>query len=80
MRNENILKGQWKEIRGELKKKWGQLSDDDLDQVQGDSEKLEGLLQKKLGFAQEKVRSELDNFLDKWNQRGTSEKQFERDF
>ena len=79
MINENILKGQWKEIQGELKKKWGQLTDDDLEQVQGDSTKLEGLLQTKLGIGQEKARTELESFLDRWTN-APSQKQFERDF
>lgn len=67
MINENIMKGQWQQIKGELKKKWGQLTDDELDQVQGDYTALEGLFQKKLGFQQEHARSELNSFLERWS-------------
>lgn len=66
MINDNIIKGQWKEIKGEIQKKWGQLTNDDLDQVQGNVQALEGLLQKKLGFQQEHARTELSSFLERW--------------
>ena len=44
--NADILEGQWKEIKGEVKQKWGKLTDDDLAQVEGKEEQLLGLLQK----------------------------------
>lgn len=66
MINENVIKGQWKEIKGEIQKKWGQLTNDDLDRVQGDVKALEGLMQKKLGFQQEHARTELSSFLERW--------------
>ena len=49
--NEDILKGKWKEIKGEVKQKWGKLTDDDLAQVEGKEEQLLGLLQKRYGYA-----------------------------
>ena len=49
--NEDILKGKWKEIKGEVKQKWGKLTDDDLAQVEGKEEQLLGLLQKRNGYA-----------------------------
>ena len=52
--NEDILKGKWKEIKGEVKQKWGKLTDDDLAQVEGKEEQLVGLLQKRYGYAKEK--------------------------
>ena len=71
MINENIVKGQWKEIKGEIQKKWGQLTNDDLDRVQGDVKALEGLMQKKLGFQQEHARTELSTFLERWSSKST---------
>ena len=62
--NENEIKGQWKVIKGEIRKKWGALSDDDLDQVKGDVQKLEGLMQKKLGMQQDEAKREAKKFLD----------------
>jgi uncharacterized protein YjbJ (UPF0337 family) len=67
MINDNILKGKWNSIKGDIKKKWGQLTDDDLSQVEGDSNKLHGLFQSKLGYTQEKARTELNDFLSKYD-------------
>jgi uncharacterized protein YjbJ (UPF0337 family) len=52
--NADILKGKWKEIKGEAKQKWGKLTDDDLTQIDGKEEQLLGLLQKRYGYAKEK--------------------------
>lgn len=63
MINENVLKGNWKTLKGEIQKKWGQLTDDELSQIEGDGNKLVGLLQKKFGYQQEEARQQLNNFL-----------------
>lgn len=62
--NENVIKGQWKMITGELRKKWGALTDDELDEVKGDTRKLEGLMQKKLGMKQEDAHREVNKFME----------------
>ena len=56
--NADILKGKWKEIKGEAKQKWGKLTDDDLTQIEGKEEQLVGLLQKRYGYAKEKAEEE----------------------
>ena len=61
--NADILKGQWKEIKGEVKQKWGKLTDDDLDVIEGRRDELEGRLQKHYGYAKDKVRAEVDSWL-----------------
>jgi len=61
--NEDILKGKWKEIKGEVKQKWGKLTDDDLAQVEGKEEQLVGLLQKRYGYAKEKADEEYKTFI-----------------
>ena len=40
--NADVLKGKWHQLKGEVKSQWGELTDDDLDRVGGDSEKLIG--------------------------------------
>jgi uncharacterized protein YjbJ (UPF0337 family) len=47
--NTDILKGKWKQMRGEVKKWWGDLTDDDLDRVEGERDKLIGRLQEPTG-------------------------------
>ena len=50
--NQDVLKGKWMQLKGEVRKQWGKLTDDDLDQIQGNSEKLVGKLQERYGYAQ----------------------------
>ena len=56
------LKGQWNEIKGKLKQKYGQLTDDDLVFAEGKEEELLGRLQKRLGKSKEDVRREIEQF------------------
>jgi uncharacterized protein YjbJ (UPF0337 family) len=49
--NEDVFKGQWKQMRGELKTWWGKLGDDDLDKIGGQKDKLIGLVQERYGYA-----------------------------
>ena len=65
--NEDILKGKWHEIQGEVKKHWGKLTDDDLMMISGQKEKLLGVLQTKYGYAQDKAEDEYKSFIDKQN-------------
>ena len=56
------LKGHWNEIKGKLKQKYGQLTDDDLTFAEGKEEELLGRLQKRLGKSKEDVRKEIEEF------------------
>jgi uncharacterized protein YjbJ (UPF0337 family) len=53
------LKGHWNEIKGKLKQKYGQLTDDDLTFAEGKDDELLGRLQKKLGRTKEEIRNEI---------------------
>jgi uncharacterized protein YjbJ (UPF0337 family) len=64
--NRNILQGKWKQLRGEIRQRWGELTDDDLDQVAGQSEKLAGVLQERYGYTQMEAERQIDEFLDEW--------------
>ncbi len=61
--NIDILKGQWKEIKGDIKAKWGKLTDDDLTEIGGNEEKLIGILQKKYGYSKDEAEKEYRNFM-----------------
>ena len=65
MLNKDILKGKWKEIKGDIKAKWGKLTDDDLTEIEGNQEKLVGILQKRYGYAKEEAEKEYKDFMDK---------------
>jgi len=58
--NEDIFAGQWKQMRGELKSWWGKLSDDDLDRIGGQKDKLIGLVQERYGYARDQVEQEVE--------------------
>jgi len=60
--NRDTLAGQWKQVKGEIKSKWGQLTDDDLTRVEGDYEKLLGSLQTRYGYTRERAENELNDF------------------
>jgi len=56
------LKGRWNEIRGQIKQKWGQLTDDDLRQAEGNTDQLIGLIQRKTGEGREQISRFFENF------------------
>lgn len=58
--NKNILEGNWKQMRGQAKIWWGKLTDDDLEKVNGNMDKLLGVLQEKYGYTQEQAREEYE--------------------
>lgn len=59
----HVLKGNWKQLKGKVQEKWGELTDDEVDQIQGESEQLIGLLQEKYGYAKERAEDAVDDFL-----------------
>ncbi|MHC1760169.1 MAG: CsbD family protein [Negativicutes bacterium] len=61
--NEDILEGKWHELKGGVKEKWGKLTDDELDIVNGKVEKLQGLLQTKYGYSKDKAQEEYEGFI-----------------
>jgi uncharacterized protein YjbJ (UPF0337 family) len=60
--NTDQLKGKWHQLKGEAKIRWGKLTDDDLDQANGQTEKLIGLLQERYGYARERAEREVREF------------------
>ena len=53
--NWDTIKGNWKQMKGDLKQVWGELSDDDLSRIEGDREKLIGVLQERYGIARDEA-------------------------
>jgi uncharacterized protein YjbJ (UPF0337 family) len=62
--NTTSLKGMWNQIKGEAKIQWGRLTDDDLDQIEGNAEKLMGKIQERYGYERDRAQREVDQF---WN-------------
>jgi len=63
--NADVMKGKWHQLKGDVKQRWGKLTNDDLDRVDGDSEKLVGRLQERYGYARDQAKKEVDDFFDR---------------
>jgi len=60
--NADVFKGQWHQVKGAVKAKWGKLTDDDLDRVSGNTETLIGRIQERYGYARDQAKREVDDF------------------
>lgn len=60
--NWDTAKGDWKQFTGKIREKWGEFTDDELQQARGRREQFEGLLQKKFGLAKDEVKRQVDEF------------------
>jgi uncharacterized protein YjbJ (UPF0337 family) len=61
---EDIFEGRWKQLKGEAKRVWGKLTDDDWDRAEGNRDKLVGSLQERYGWEKMHAESELDRFVE----------------
>ena len=61
--NTDILEGKWKQIRGEIRETWGELTDSELEQIAGKRDKLAGTLQEKYGWSRDEAERQIDDFL-----------------
>lgn len=58
--NKEQFKGNWNQLKGEIKKKWGKFTDDELLQVEGDYDKFEGKAQELYGDKKEEITEWID--------------------
>jgi uncharacterized protein YjbJ (UPF0337 family) len=59
----DVLKGNWKQLKGKVQEKWGELTDDEVDQIRGESKQLVGKLQEKYGYSKQRAEEEVDEFI-----------------
>lgn len=64
--NTDIIKGNWKEIKGKVKQQWGKLTDDDLQQIDGKRKELIGTIQKQYGYARDQAEEEVKKWEDSY--------------
>ena len=62
--NAEQLKGKWMQLKGSVKTKWGKLTDDDIDVINGQEEQLIGRIQERYGIAKEEARRQVKE----WNE------------
>ena len=58
----NRVEGNWKQIEGKIKAKWGKLTDDDLTAIKGRREQLEGKIQERYGLTKDQARREIEDW------------------
>ncbi len=61
--NTDILEGQWKQLKGRIQEKWGELTQDEIDQIQGKQDVLVGKLQERYGYTREEAERQVNDFL-----------------
>lgn len=64
----NRIEGNWKQVKGQVREKWGKLTDDELDEMNGRRDQLEGKIQERYGIAREQAKKDVDVWFDsiKW--------------
>ncbi len=65
--NENTIQGKWEQVKGSVKETWGDLTDDEITQMEGNRQKLAGKIQERYGRAQDVVEKEIDDWSTRQN-------------
>ncbi len=60
---QDILMGNWREMRGRIRQQWGKLTDNQIDQIAGNYDRLLGVLQENYGYTREKAMEEADRWI-----------------
>jgi uncharacterized protein YjbJ (UPF0337 family) len=59
----NRVEGNWKQLKGQIREKWANLTDDDLEKIAGRREQLEGKIQERYGLGKDAARDDIDSWL-----------------
>lgn len=62
--NSDIIKGKWGQLKGQVKQRWGKLTDDDLKRIEGNFDQASGVLQERYGHTRELAEREWKTFCD----------------
>lgn len=66
--NKDVIQGKWNEIKGRIRKTWGDLTDDEVEQTKGDLTQLGGLVQRRYGESKEQYQEKMDSILGSFAQ------------
>ena len=61
--NWDRIEGNWKQMSGKVKQKWGRLTDDEITRANGSREQLEGMIQARYGYSKDQARKEVEDWL-----------------
>jgi uncharacterized protein YjbJ (UPF0337 family) len=62
--NQDVLQGRWNQLKGKVREKWGELTDDDFTQIAGKKDQLVGRVQERYGLAKEQAERDVDEWLN----------------
>ena len=68
--NWDQIEGKWKQMKGDLRQKWGKLTDSDMEYIAGNKDKFLGRMQERYGYSKEQAQQELDT----WNAASEAER------
>ena len=63
----NDLQAKWNELKGEIRSQWGKLTDDDIERIAGNRDRLIGFVQERYGYVWDEARQMVDRYLDDYN-------------
>jgi uncharacterized protein YjbJ (UPF0337 family) len=66
--NEETIKGKWQEIKGDVQKAWGKLTNDELTQTKGDINAIAGLVMQKYGEDKSQFQKKFDDIMKRFNE------------
>jgi uncharacterized protein YjbJ (UPF0337 family) len=72
--NSDQMQGKWKQMKGTVKERWGKLTDDDVDVINGQNDQLVGKIQEKYGIAKEEAQRQVED----WMREDSREEEAER--
>ena len=61
--NADRLQGNWKQVKGSVKERWGKLTDDDIDVINGQRDQLIGRIQERYGIAKDEAQTQVDQWM-----------------
>ena len=64
-----VIEGNWKQVLGHVKEKWGKLTDDDWKGLGGKKNQLVGKIQQRYGYQKDHAEKEIDSWADEYSKR-----------
>ena len=61
--NTDQLQGKWKQVKGSVKERWGNLTDDDVDVINGQRDQLIGRVQERYGITKAEAQAQVDDWM-----------------
>lgn len=71
--NDDIIKGKWNQIKGEAQKRWGKLTQDNIEEINGNRTKLLGLIQESYGVAKDEAEKQISDWERSYENRDKSD-------